>query len=239
MASRLVMTEWGLDERAATDRAIEELRRTGFLDGIGQCNHALFEELRAAVKREFEVPWTSITPPMERLLYAINSVHQPKTFVGIGIFCGNTLIWNIGAAVGPGKCYTAERVIASEIQSESVAIAARNLERIGALDGVELLAEDGHAVLDRLEGPIDLLYLDANGPLPGTTGPSTKLIYLTLLERAYDKLRPGSLVLAHDTVPEWFPRTAGKYLEFVRDPAHFAASVSLEPDTEGLEVSVR
>jgi predicted O-methyltransferase YrrM len=65
------------------------------------------------------------------------------------------------------------------------------------------------------------------------------LIYLTLLERAYDKIPPGGLVVAHDTLPEWFVRTAGEYLEFVRDRSNFRISLSLEPDGEGLEVSVK
>jgi hypothetical protein len=48
-----------------------------------------------------------------------------------------------------------------------------------------------------------------------------------------------SLVVAHDTVPEWFVRSAGEYLNFVRDPAHFRESVSVEPDNVGIEVSVK
>ncbi|MGQ9524283.1 MAG: O-methyltransferase [Armatimonadota bacterium] len=236
---RIPMMEWNVTEEQAVDRALELLREDGFLEDGRVCDHGKFDLLRTAVRREFRVPWTSITPPMERLLYAINAAHRPKRFVGIGIYCGNTLIWNIGAAVGPGKCYTAEALLGVEIEPESAAIAAGNLERIGVLQDVELLVEDGHQTLDRIDGPIDLLYLDATGPLPGTSGPSTKLIYLSLLQHAYDKLRPGSLVLAHDTVPRWFVESAGAYLEFVRDPDHFRASVSLEPDTEGLEVSVR
>lgn len=241
---RIPMMEWGLGEEQAVVRALDLLRREGFLPahnpgGNHHCDHAKFDALRTAVRREFHVPWTSITPPMERLLYAINAAHRPQCFVGIGIFCGNTLIWNIGAAVGPGKCYTARSLLGVEINPESAAIAVGNLERIGVLGDVQLLVEDGHETLSRIEGPIDLLYLDATGPLPGTTGPNTKLIYLSLLERAYDKLRPGSLVLAHDTAPQWFVESAGAYLDFVRDANHFRASVSLEPDTEGLEVSVR
>jgi predicted O-methyltransferase YrrM len=126
-----------------------------------------------------------------------------------------------------------------EIESKSAALARINLERIGVLDSVELLDEDGHETLKRADYPIDLLYLDANGALPGTTGPNTKKIYLTLLQRAYDKMPPGSLVVAHDTVPEWFVRSAGEYLDFVRDPAHFRESVSVEPDKVGIEVSVK
>jgi len=228
-----------LDEAENIDKAVAQMRELGVLTGPGECNHTSFEVLRSAVRRNFKIPWTSITPPMERLLYSISAVNQPRNIVAIGIFCGNTLIWNIGAACGPGRCYSAERLVGVEIESKSAALARANLEKIGVLDSVELLDEDGHETLERADHPIDLLYLDANGALPGTTGPSTKKIYLTLLQRAYDKMPPGALVVAHDTVPEWFVRSAGEYLDFVRDPAHFRESVSVEPDKVGIEVSVK
>ena len=176
---------------------------------------------------------------MERLLYSISAINRPRNIIAIGIFCGNTLIWNIGAACGPGCCYSAERLVGIEIESKSAVLARANLERIGVLDSVELLDEDGHETLEKIDYPIDLLYLDANGALPGTTGPSTKKIYLTLLQRAYDKMPTGSLVIAHDTLPEWFVRSASEYLDFVRDPAHFRESLSVEPDGVGIEVSVK
>lgn len=234
-----IITDPLLDEAENIDKVVAQMRELEVLTGPGECNHTSFEALRSAVKEHFEVPWTSITPPMERLLYSISAVNQPRNIVAIGIFCGNTLIWNIGSACGPGCCYSAERLVGVEIDSEKTALARANLERIGALDSVELLAEDGHETLERVDYPVDLLYLDANGPLPGTTGPSTKKIYLTLLQRAYDKMPPGSLVVAHDTVPEWFVRSAGEYLDFVRDPAHFRESISVEPDKVGIEVSVK
>ena len=234
-----IITDPLLDEVENIDKAVAQMRELGVLTGPGECNHTSFEALRSAVRENFEVPWTSITPPMERLLYSISAVNQPRNIVAIGIFCGNTLIWNIGAACGPGRCYSAERLVGVEIESKSAALARTNLERIGVLDSVELLDEDGHGTLEKVDYPIDLLYLDANGALPGTTGPNTKKIYLTLLQRAYDKMPPGSLVLAHDTLPEWFVRSAGEYLDFVRDPAYFRESISVEPDRVGIEVSVK
>jgi len=234
-----IIADTVLNEAENIDKAVAQMRELGVLTGPGECNHKLFGALRSAVKEHFEIPWTSITPPMERLLYSISAVNQPRNIVAIGIFCGNTLIWNIGAACGPGSCYSAERLVGVEVKIKSAALARANLERIGALGSVKLLAEDGHETLERADYPIDLLYLDANGPLPGTTGPNTKKIYLTLLQRAYEKMSPGSLVIAHDTLPEWFAQNAGEYLDFVRDPAHFRESVSVEPDRVGIEVSVK
>lgn len=239
MAFERIGADASLAEPERIDAMVERMRELGVVSGPGRCDHARFDALRRAVKERFTVPWTSITAPMERLLYAIAAHQQAPTVVCIGVFCGNTLVWNVGAACGPGKSYQARRLLGVEIDPKSVATARENFDKLGTDGEVEIRAEDGHLTLERIEGPIDLLYLDANGPLPGTTGPNTKLIYLSLLERAYAKVPPGGLVLAHDTLPAWFPRTAGAYLDFVRDSANFRLSVSLEPDTEGLEVSVR
>ena len=94
-------------------------------------------------------------------------------------------------------------------------------------------------VWDRIDHPIDLLYLDAGGALPGTDGPETKKIYLTLLQRAYDKIPKDGLVIAHDVLLEGFLAQASEYLDFVRHKGHFRDSVTLIPDHAGIEVSVK
>ena len=48
-------------------------------------------------------------------------------------------------------------------------------------------------------------------------------------------LRPGSLVLAHNSVNA--ASSMLDYLEYVRDPAHFT-SVNMIVDDQGLEVSI-
>lgn len=225
-----------LDEVGNIDRMIGMLRDGGIITGPGNCDHSKFEALRRAVKQHFHVPWTSITAPMERLLYAISASQQPVNMVCIGIFCGNTLIWNIGSACGPGKCYEPEHLVGIEIESESTKMARSNLESIGVSNSVELLTEDGHETIDRIDYPINLLYLDATGKPPGPRG---KKIYFTLLQKAYDKIPKGGLVIGHDTLPEWFVNQAGDYLNFARDKAHFQDSVSIAPDSEGIELSVK
>jgi len=239
MSFHRVIPDKSMTEPDGTDWMIQRLHDLGALPSARSHSHELFERLRAAVRSSFNVPWTSISPPMERLLYSIASNRRPAHIVCIGVFCGNTLIWNAGAACGPGKCYEASRIIGVDIKKHSIDIAEENLNKLGVDGRVELRAEDGHSTLDGVDFPIDLLYLDAMGPLPGTTGPATKRIYLSLLQRAYDRMAPGGLVVAHDTLPAWFVKDAGAYLDFVRDTAHFRMSASLEPDDLGLEVSVR
>ena len=187
---------------------------------------------REAVREHFEIPWTAITPRMQRLLYAINGIAQPRVMVAVGIFCGNTFISNAGAAVGPGRCYDAERVVGLEIKPEEADRARRNVAAIDGEEKAEILGEDGIPWLKAFEGRVDLMYLDADGPQG-----RGKSIYLDLVQAAGDSLGEGSIVLAHNSVNAAIQ--LADYLEYVRDAANFRESVNVIVDDQGLEVSIK
>jgi len=93
-----------------------------------------------------------------------------------------------------------------------------------------VVAADAIEAVRDFPEPIDLLYLDPDGG-------EEKSVYLEVVRAGYEKLRPGALVVAHNSLnggPQMIP-----YLEFVRDTAHFRESVNVMVDPEGLEVSVR
>lgn len=187
---------------------------------------------RHAVRELFEIPWTAITPRMQRLLYAINAIVQPRNMIAAGIFCGNTFISNAGAAVGPGACYTARNLIGVEIKPQEAARAERNVRRIDPTGVARVVAADAVEVVARFSEPIAVLYLDADGDRGRGKG-----IYLDILEAGYDRLPPGGVVLAHNSFNA--STRLKQYLDFVRDAAHFRASVNVVIDGEGVEVSVR
>ena len=186
---------------------------------------------RAAVRELFDIPWTAITPRMQRLLYAINAIARPQVVVAVGIFCGNTFISSAGAAIGPGACYRAQRLVGIEIDPKDADLARRNVATIDVDNQAEIIAADGGPWLRDFDGTVDLLYLDADG-----RGGLGKSIYLDLLDAGLHALRPGSLVLAHNSVNS--ARQMADYLEYVRDPANFRESVNMRIDDQGLEVSV-
>jgi len=220
--------EW---ETEVVDAALAMLVEAGALPHADY-DHELFLAHRSAVAEQFEIPWTAITPRMQRLLYAISAIARPQRMIAAGCFCGNTFVSNAGAAVGPGACYEAQACIGVEIRPEEAERAERNVRRIDPTGVARVVAADAIEVCRGFEHPIDLLYLDADGGKEVGKG-----IYLTILQAALDKLRPGSLVLAHNSV-NCAARLA-HYLAFVRDPARFADSVNVILDGEGLEVSVR
>ena len=219
------------DEIAAIDQALEALVTHGVLPH-SIYDMALFDAHRAAVRERFDIPWTAITPRMQRLLYAINAIAQPRVMVAVGVFCGNTFISNAGAAIGPGACYEAERVVGLELRADEADRARSNvatLEHNGV--GVEILGEDGMPWLRDITQPIDLLYLDPDGPRG-----VGKSIYLHMLEAGWHALHPGSLVLAHNSVNS--AHQLSDYLSYVRDSARFSQSVNVVVDDQGLEVSL-
>jgi predicted O-methyltransferase YrrM len=226
------------------DRALDALVRAGVLpharyDGDKMLAH------RGAVRERFDIPWTAITPRMQRLLYAINAIAQPQVMVAVGIFCGNTFISNAGAAIGPGTSYRAKHLVGLEIRTNEADRARRNVAALvdgqgGGIAGDRVLTDDGSLVeiiggdglpwLHEYPNQIDVLYLDADGPRG-----KGKSIYLDLLQAAEHALRPGSLVLAHNSVND--ARDLADYLQYVRDPARFYESVNMVIDDQGLEVS--
>jgi len=193
-------------------------------------DHEKMLAMRRAVRENFEIPWTAVTPRMQRLLYAINAVHQPRTMAAVGIFCGNTFMANAGAACGPGACYKAARLVGIEIKEEEAERARHNVSRIDADGAAEIIAADGIEWLKDFDGVIDLLYLDADGPKG-----KGKSIYLDLLEAGGHALHSGSIVLAHNSVNS--AADLKDYLAFVRNPGNFRESVNVIIDDQGVEVS--
>jgi predicted O-methyltransferase YrrM len=221
-------------EVVVVDEALTTLVEAGILPHA-RYDHEKMLAHRDRVRERFEIPWTAISPRMQRLLYAINAIAQPQVMVAVGVYCGNTFISNAGAAVGPGSCYQAKHLVGIEIRTQEAARARRNVEALlSASDAgatVEIISGDGIPWLEAADEPIDLLYLDADGPR------GTKSIYLDLVLAAMHALHPGSLVLAHNSYNAAHSLT--DYLAYVRDRAQFRASVNMVIDDQGLEVSLR
>lgn len=218
------------DEIAVVDRALDTLVETGVLPHKSY-DHEKFLAHRKAVAELFEIPWTAITPRMQRLLYAVNAIAKPGNMIAAGVFCGNTFISNAGAGVGPGACYRAKQLLGVEIKPEEADRAERNVRRIDPTGVARVIAADAVDVARDFDGLLSLLYLDADG-----AGGRGKGVYLDILEAALDKMHPGSIVLAHNSVNS--AERLRHYLEFVRDEANCKASVNVIFDVEGLEVTV-
>lgn len=216
-------------EIAVVDGALEALVAAGVLPH-GTYDHEKMLAHRAAVRDAFEIPWTAISPRMQRLIYAINAIARPANMIAAGVFCGNTFISNAGAGVGPGACYQAQSLLGVEIRVDEAERAERNVRAIDPTGVAKVIAADAIDVVGDFDQTIDLLYLDADG------GPDKgKGIYLDILRAAWERLADGAIVLAHNSVNA--SERLEAYLSFVRDTANCSASVNMIVDPEGLEVS--
>jgi predicted O-methyltransferase YrrM len=219
------------EEIRVVDEALAALQQAGMLTHTNY-DHERFLAHRRAVAETFEIPWTAITPRMQRFLYALNAITRPRVMIAAGVFCGNTFISNAGAGAGPGACYEAHDLVGLEIKPEEAERAERNVRGLDPTGVARVLAEDAVPFVAAYPDQINLLYLDADGDRGRGKG-----IYLEILEAGLDRLPPGSLVLAHNSV-----NCADKlqdYFTFVRDPARMADSINVVLDPEGLEVSAR
>lgn len=218
-------------EVASVQGALDALAAAGILPHTDY-DHRAFLAHRQAVAELFEIPWTAISPRMQRLLYAVNAIARPRNMIAAGVFCGNTFISNAGAAVGPGACYAANALVGVEIKPEEAERAERNVRRIDPTGVARVVAADAVDFVRDFADTIDVLYLDADG-----SGGRGKDIYLDILQAGLDRVPPGGIVLAHNSVNA--AQRLGEYLAFVRDTANVAASVNIVFDIEGLEVSAR
>ena len=218
-------------EVAVVGEALDVLKGAGILPHTDYDHDKLLAH-RRAVAESFEIPWTAITPRMQRLLYAVSAITQPENMIAAGVFCGNTFISNAGAAVGPGACYTAKQCIGIEIIAEEAERAERNVRAIDPTGVARVIAADAIPFVAEFEDPIGLLYLDADG-----TPAQGKGVYLDILQGGYDRMPEGAVVLAHNSVN--CAERLADYLAFVREGPSMKASVNVVFDVEGLEVSVK
>ena len=217
-------------EIAIVDEALAALKDAGIIQRASY-DQAAFEAHREAVRESFEIPWTAISPRQERLIWALNAIRRPARMIAAGVFCGFTFICNAGAGAGPGAVFEPEDLVGVEIRAEEAERADRNVQAFAPGSRTRIVAADARSFAADYCGTIDLLYLDASGPESG------KGIYLEILEAAYERLVPGALVLAHNSVNS--AERLAQYLAFVRDPAKMAGSMNIVMDNQGLEVSVR
>ena len=120
-----------------------------------------------------------------RLLRLLAEVTDAKHVVEIGTSNGYSGIWFCLALRTTGGSLTTY-----EIDAGRAALARENFRRAGVEQLVTLVEGDAHEEVTRLQGPIDILFLDAD-----------KSGYIDYLEKLLPLLRPGGLVVAHNMNP--------------------------------------
>jgi predicted O-methyltransferase YrrM len=119
-----------------------------------------------------------------RLLYALCAGQTNCEVLEIGGSRGYSTIW-LGAAVR----LLGGHVTSLELDPQAVERATRNVAAAGLADWVEIVTGDARETIPSLDGPFDVVFLDAE-----------KEAYERLFELVREKLEPGSLVVADNVL---------------------------------------
>ncbi|NEP00407.1 MAG: hypothetical protein F6K58_17350 [Symploca sp. SIO2E9] len=189
-----------------------------------------FAQLSKQVHDNFQIPSTTFTPMMRRLVFAIAETAQPRNIVGAGTFVGYTFAWLIrerAEASHPPDC-----AIGIDVDSEANIIARTNCRILNHDNHLNFLDGDAVTWLKQLDIPIDLLYVDVDSPEQGR-----KMLYVDVLEASLPRLRSGALVLAHDASLPLFANSFAQYNAFVRNHPKLVGPWTLPVDECGLSVT--
>jgi caffeoyl-CoA O-methyltransferase len=123
-------------------------------------------------------------PPEDgRLLRLLTEATGAKHVVEIGTSNGYSGIWFCLALRTTGG-----KLTTFEIDHGRAELARRNFKRAGVDHLVTLVEGDAHQEVTKLKEPIDILFLDAD-----------KAGYVDYLNKLLPLVRPGGLILAHNT----------------------------------------
>jgi len=215
------------------DSILEFLKINELISRNQTYNKEQFSRLRKEIHDKFEIPWTSITPVMERLLFMLSSVKEPESMFAAGIFCGNTFIWNSAPVMLRSDSERLIRMIGVDIDKQAIDLAKKNFNSLSLENTVDLYCEDALVTAEKIDHELDYVYLDADDKEKG------KKIYLDILKILYPKLKKGGWVLAHDSNQWSFRPDFAIYKSYVRDKQNFQESISFDVDPYGLELSIK
>lgn len=149
------------------------------------------EGLRYAVAtmREAGLPEIQISPVQGKLLQVLAAACNARQILEIGALGGYSGIW-LARALPPGG-----RLISLEISPEHAAVVRNSFAHAGVGDRTEVRVGRALDLLPTLENeaPFDLIFIDAD-----------KRPYPQYLEWALRLSRPGSIIVADNTVRRWF-----------------------------------
>lgn len=125
----------------------------------------------------------NVQPEDGRILRLLTEAIGAKHVVEIGTSNGYSGIWFCLALRTTGG-----KLTTYEINARRASLARKNFKRAGVDNLVTLVEGDAHKEVTKLKEPIDILFLDAD-----------KAGYIDYLNKLLPLVRPGGLILAHNT----------------------------------------
>jgi predicted O-methyltransferase YrrM len=217
------------------DAIVERLRKADVVPpSAGPIPWNAFVRLSDLIHATYEVPGTTFTPMMRRLLFGLGHAAQSSTIVGVGTHVGYTFSWLLRNRVDEESLAVGRwrSAVGIDMNAGANTLARRNCSVLGHGDRLTFLDADGVDGVSRSDGIIDLLYLDLDDPA------RRKAAYRDVLEAAIPRLRQGALILAHDPCVPVFQQNFADYDRFVTGSGVFRGPWVLRVDSCGLSVAV-
>lgn len=152
-----------------------------FLDKIVGQDAPLQEAQRAA--EAAGLPSISVTPAQGKLLYLLIRLQNARRVLEIGALAGYSAIW-MAKALPPGG-----KLITLECEPRRAELARSNIARAGLSDRVEIRVGEALMTLPQLQGPFDLIFIDAD-----------KKNNADYFQWALKLSRPGSTIIVDNVV---------------------------------------
>jgi caffeoyl-CoA O-methyltransferase len=144
---------------------------------------AWMDRVHAEAATELPYPSMLSGPVVGRLLETLVFVMRPRLVVEVGTYAGYSAL-AMAAALPPGG-----RLVTLEIADQHADFAQRHVDASPLADRIEILRGPALASLHRLEGPFDLVFIDAD-----------KTGYPDYYEAALAKLAPTGLIVVDNTL---------------------------------------
>jgi len=215
------------------EELIAMLQRAGVvLDLSASMPWDAFLRLSDLVHKTYEVPSTTLTPIMRRLLFALSLAARPSNVVGIGTYVGYAFTWLLRHREDPEASPFVETATGIDVDARVNTIARRNCAVLAHGDRLRFVDSDAVVAIERSDMAIDLLYLDLDDRVLGKSG------YRRVLEVAHPHLTAHAIILAHDPCVKKFEQDFETYHSYVRDSGLFSGPWILPVDSCGLSVTV-
>lgn len=157
-------------------------RMAAFIDSLDQGNTPWLDEIeREALEAQVPI----IRKPMQSLLKFLLAYAKPKQILEVGTAVGFSAL--LMSEYSPADCH----ITTIEKYEKRIPVARENFKRAGAEDRITLMEGDAADILRELEGPYDMIFMDA-----------AKGQYLHFMEDAMRLLAPGGLLISDNVLQD-------------------------------------
>jgi predicted O-methyltransferase YrrM len=203
-----------------------------YIAGLNRASDAVLDDI-ARDGREKALPL--VDAEVGALLRVLATAIGARRILEVGTAIGYSGIWLAGALPADGM------LITMEVDQERARVARGNFSRAGLADRASVMVGDAGRMLAKVSGPFDLIFQDGD-----------KRLYLPMLDRLIDLLRPRGLLVTDnvlwsgEVVPgfveslEHDPADTSAIIDYNRQlSAHARITTTIVPLRDGVAISVK